>query len=284
MRKNLTQMQGPPVFVISCGEGINGEQLLKSALVQFPDYRCQITKIAHVKRKEQVEKAVNEAVESGAVIVHTLVSDEIRAYLESFASKKQVPSVDAMGPLLDILSEKLNSQPICEPGRFRRFNQVDMNRVNAIEFAVSHDDGVNPQDLDQAEIILVGVSRSGKTPLSMYLAFQGWKVANVPVVVDLPMIEELLGADKRRVIALFIDAEQLMSHRRIRRGRMGIENTGIDYSSASGVFKEVEAVRKLYRQNRFTMINVSNKPIESSAEEVLSIIKRRFSDGGHKRT
>jgi hypothetical protein len=282
MKKNLTQKQGPPVFVISCGEGINGEQLLKSALVQFPDYRCQLKKIAHVKRKEQVEKAVLEALEVGGIILHTLVSDDIRAHLESFAAKHNISAIDAMGPLLDILSEKFNEKPICEPGRFRRFNQVDMNRINAIEFAVSHDDGVNPHDLEQAEIILVGVSRSGKTPLSMYLAFQGWKVANVPVVVDLPLIEELLLVDKRRVIALFIDTEQLMSHRRIRRGRVGMDNTGIDYSSASGVFKEVEAVRKLYRQNRFTMINVSNKPIESSAEEVVSIIKRRFPGGAHK--
>ncbi|MGE4519818.1 MAG: pyruvate, water dikinase regulatory protein [Desulfobacteraceae bacterium] len=283
MKKNLTQMQGPPVFVISCGEGINGEQLLKSALVQFPDYRCQIKKVAHVKRKEQVEKAVQEAVEAGAIIVHTLVSDEIRAHLESYAAKFSISVIDAMGPLLDILSEKMNVKPICEPGRFRRFNQVDMNRINAIEFAVSHDDGVNPHDLEQAEIILVGVSRSGKTPLSMYLAFQGWKVANVPIVVDLPLIDELLAADKRRVVALFIDSEQLMSHRRIRRSRVGMDNTGIDYSSASGVFREVEAVRKLYRQNRFTMINVSNKPIESSAEEVISIITRRFPGGAHKR-
>ncbi|MCB9481817.1 MAG: kinase/pyrophosphorylase [Desulfobacteraceae bacterium] len=282
MKKNFTQKQGPPVFVISCGEGINGEQLLKSALVQFPDYRCQLKKIAHVKRREQVEKAVLDALEVGGIILHTLVSDDIRAHLESFASKHNIAVIDAMGPLLDILSEKFNTKPICEPGRFRRFNQVDMNRINAIEFAVSHDDGVNPHDLEQAEIILVGVSRSGKTPLSMYLAFQGWKVANVPVVVDLPLIEELLYVDKRRVIALFIDAEQLMSHRRIRRGRVGMDNTGIDYSSASGVFKEVEAVRKLYRQNRFTMINVSNKPIESSAEEVVSIIKRRFPGGAHK--
>ncbi|MDY0132096.1 MAG: pyruvate, water dikinase regulatory protein [Desulforegulaceae bacterium] len=283
MKKSLTQIQGPPVYIVSCGEGINGEQLLKSALVQFPDFRFQIKRIIHVKRKEQVEKTVIEAVDAGAILVHTLVSDEVRDHLEEFASRFTLPVFDAMGPLLDMLSEKLNTKPINEPGRFRRFNQVDMNRINAIEFAVSHDDGINPHDLDKAEIILVGVSRSGKTPLSMYLAFQGWKVANVPVVVELPLIEELLLADKKRIVALFIDAEQLMSHRRIRRQRVGVGNTGVDYSSSSGVFREVEAVRKLYRQNRFTMINVSNKPIESSAEEVVSIIKRRFPGGAHKR-
>lgn len=156
-----------------------------------------------------------------------------------------------------------------------------MNRIHAIEFAVSHDDGVNPHDLGKAEIILVGVSRSGKTPLSMYLAFQGWKVANVPVVPDFPLMDELLKMDRKRVVALFIDSEQLMSHRRIRRNRIGMD-TGLDYTSASGVLREVESVRKMYRKNKFTMINVSNKPIESSAEEVISIIEKRFPNGAHK--
>jgi regulator of PEP synthase PpsR (kinase-PPPase family) len=273
---------GPPVYVVSCGEGINGEQLTRSALVQFPDFRCELKKVAHVKREDQVDKIVNEAKESDGIILHTVVSNHIRAYLESLAKKEGVPVFDAMGPVLDILSERLDTEPLCEPGRFRKFNQVDMNRINAIEFAVSHDDGLNPQDLDKAEIILIGVSRSGKTPLSMYLAFQGWKVSNVPIVPEFPLIDELLKADKKRVVALFIDSEQLMSHRRIRRSRVGLD-TGIEYSSASGVFNEVETVRKLYRKNRFSMINVSNKPIESSAEEVISIIKRRFPDGAHKR-
>lgn len=278
----LTQKQGPPLYVISCGEGINGEQLIKSALVQFPDFRCSVKKISHVKRMDQVDRAIEEVAAAGGVILHTLVSNDIRAHLERKASERDISVVDGMGPVLDILAEKLNSKPLCEPGRFRRFNQVDMNRIHAIEFAVSHDDGVNPHHLDNAEIILVGVSRSGKTPLSMYLAFQGWKVANVPIVPDIPLIDELLQVDRKRVVALFIDSEQLMAHRRIRRRRLGMD-TGMDYSSASGVFKEVESVRKMYRQHKFTMINVSNKPIETSAEEVVSIIKRRFPDGAHRR-
>ncbi len=277
-----TRKQGLSIYVLSCGEGINGEQLVKSALVQFPDFRCRLKKISHVKKIDQVEKAVEEAVKEKALIFHTIVSEEIRKYLEKYAKDKNITTIDGMGSILDTLSEKLKCKPLCEPGRFRKFNQVDMNRINAIEFAVSHDDGVNPHDLDKAEIILVGVSRSGKTPLSMYLAFQGWKVANVPVVNGIPFIDDLLKADKKRVVALFIDPEQLMSHRRIRRSKLGLD-TGMDYSSASGVFKEVESIRKSYRKHRFTMINVSNKPIESSAEEVISIIMRRFPEGAHKR-
>lgn len=280
--KKIVLKSGPPVYVVSCGEGINGEQLTRSALVQFPDFRCKLKKAAHVKREDQVEKIVKEAKENDGIIIHTVVSDHIRGYLEAFAKSQGVPAFDAMGPVLDILSEKLNSKPLCEPGRFRKFNQVDMNRINAIEFAVAHDDGLNPQDLDKAEIILIGVSRSGKTPLSMYLAFQGWKVSNIPIVPEFPLMDELLGADKKRVVALFIDSEQLMSHRRIRRSRIGLD-TGIEYSSASGVFNEVETVRKLYRKNKFSMINVSNKPIESSAEEVISIVTSRFPEGAHKR-
>ncbi|MGM0418971.1 MAG: pyruvate, water dikinase regulatory protein [Thermodesulfobacteriota bacterium] len=274
--------RGLQIFVLSCGEGINGEQLVKSAMVQFPDHRYHLKRFSHIKTKEQIERAVEAAADAGGMIMHTIVSNDIRAFLEKCALKNSVPTVDGMGTVMDILSEKLNTKPAFEPGKFRKFNQVDMNRINAIEFAVSHDDGVNSHELDKAEIILVGVSRSGKTPLSMYLSFQGWKVANVPIVPEMPLIDELLEADKKRVVALFIDSEQLMSHRRIRRGRMGMDS-GVDYSSASGVFSEVESVRKLYRKNRFTMINVSNKPIESSAEEVASIIRKRFPDGPHKR-
>ena len=274
--------QVPDIYVLSCGQGINGEQLARSALVQFPRVRSKVVKIPHVLRAQQVTDTLDRVEAAGGIIAHTIVDPVLRGLLVSESEKRKIPSIDLMGPVIDTFESVFGEAPICEPGRYRKFNQVDMDRVTAIEFAVGHDDGLNPQDLAKAEIVLVGLSRSGKTPLSMYLSVLGWKVANVPVVIGIPLPAELMAINRKRVIALYIDPEQLISHRQIRRRRMGL-NEDMAYAGKGEIFREVDAARELYRRHGFASINVSNKPIESSAEEVVELIERRFPDGGHKR-
>lgn len=270
----------PPVYVLSCGQGINGEQLIRSALVQFKDSRCRVVKIPNLTTPELVTEAIKK-VEDNAVIAHTLVDPESRACVKEACAEREIISVDLMGDSLRALEAALGSSPAGEPGRYRRFNQINMDRVAAIEFTVAHDDGLNPQDLHEAEIVLVGLSRSGKTPLSMYLSVHGWMVANIPIVIDIPLPEELLAINRKRIVALYIDPEQLTAHRQIRKKRLGIlDDDG--YSGKREIYREVDAVRELYRKYGFATINVSNKPIESSAEEVIAIIEKRFPRGAHK--
>lgn len=273
--------QGRPVYVLSCGQGINGEQLIRSALVQFPGIRSRVVKIPNLVTFQLVQEALDKVAGEDGIIAHTLVDPASRAYVEEECRKRGIHAVDLMGKSLETLEAAFGEEPLGEPGLFRKFNQINMDRVAAIEFTVAHDDGFNPQDLHLAEIVLVGLSRSGKTPLSMYLSVHGWMVANIPIVIGIPLPEELLAINRKRIIALYIDPEQLASHRQIRRKRLGILDDDA-YSGKREIYREVDAVRELYRRHSFATINVSNKPIESSAEEVIEIIEKRFPAGAHK--
>ena len=132
-----------------------------------------------------------------------------------------------------------------------------------------------PDGWSQAEIVLVGVSRVGKTPLSMYLSVRGWKVANVPLVSEVPPLPELLAVDPRRVIGLTISPGQLVDHRQKRQRRLGVASQGA-YTNPVDLFDEVESARKFYRRHGFAVIDVTDKPIEESADEVISLMTRRL--------
>jgi regulator of PEP synthase PpsR (kinase-PPPase family) len=146
---------------------------------------------------------------------------------------------------------------------------------------VAHDDGKKPEDLASADIVIIGVSRCGKTPLSMYLAVYGWKVANVPIVKDIPLPEELYKIDRRRVMALTIDQEHLLEHRKRRKVRMGTIGT-TDYTKPSAIFEELEAARRIYREGGFHMVTVTDKSIEIIADEIITFLTRSRKEGRRK--
>jgi regulator of PEP synthase PpsR (kinase-PPPase family) len=141
---------------------------------------------------------------------------------------------------------------------------------------MAHDDGKNIQGWPQAEIVLVGVSRVGKTPLSMYLAVRGWKVANVPLVPDVSPPSKLFELDRRRVVGLTIEAGQLIDHRQQRQRSLGVSGAGSAYVDPAKMYEEVETARKLYRRNGFAIVNITDKPIEESADEVIALVTRRL--------
>jgi len=272
-----------PVYVVSCGEGINGEQIAQSALVQFKDNRMPVKKVPHIREKHQIADIIKKAVNNSGIIVHSIVDSEIRQELIEQGKKHGVRTVDIMGQLLGALCEKQKQKPMGQPGLYRQYNQVDMNQVRAIEYAIAHDDGIGSSKLRDAEIVIVGVSRAGKTPLSMYLAVLGWKVANVPLVPGVPLPEEIYNIDKRRVIALTINSQQLLEHRSIRQKRMG-KSFISGYSSMEDIIEEVKQARQIYRKAGFSVIDVSSKPIETSADEIIDKISRRFKEQSHKRS
>jgi [pyruvate, water dikinase]-phosphate phosphotransferase / [pyruvate, water dikinase] kinase len=187
----------PTVYILSGGSGTSGEQVVHTILAQFPDEAVRLVTIPHLRYKEQLNDILTRATQSGAIVVHTLVEPHLREYLVEEARRKGVEAIDLMGPLIERLSDVLGIQPKGEPGLFRRLNQPYYDRVAAIDFAMAHDDGRNPGEWGQAEIVLVGVSRSGKTPLSLYLSVLGWKVANVPVVPGLKLPEGSISTGKR---------------------------------------------------------------------------------------
>jgi regulator of PEP synthase PpsR (kinase-PPPase family) len=215
------------------------------------------------------------------MIVHTMVNTFLRRKIIEICAEFGVREIDLMGKLADYLDETLNITPLMHPGLYRQINQQYFDRIESIEFTLSHDDGMSPERLNNAEIILTGVSRAGKTPLSVYLAMYGWKVANVPLVNGITPPEELFNVDSQRVFGLHISASQLIAHRTKR--LQGWNNHQIDsYIDERQVREEIRKAMFVFDRGGFTVINVSNKPIESTANEILNIMSQRFPYGGRK--
>jgi len=270
-RKRRTAVP-PPIYVVSGGVGASGEQLVQTVLAQFPDNHVPVITMGNVRHLTQIKRVVAQAKQSGGTIAHTLVDDRLRRTLIDLARAEDVSAFDLMGPLLSHLETVLNREAVGQPGLYRQFHRAYFERVSAIEFTMAHDDGQHPAGWPQADIVLTGVSRAGKTPLSMYLAVLGWKVANVPLMPEVPPPPELFKLDRRRVIGLTIRPDQLIVFREQRYSRLGVP-VPIDYINPRQIGAEVQAALKVFRRGRFTVIDVTDKPIETSADEIIKWIE-----------
>lgn len=264
-----------PIYIISGGTGASGLQLVNTVLAQFPGFEVPVVAKAHVNSITQLQDVLDQSEQTGGIIVHTLVDTLLRNSMNSLGSKHSVHVIDLMGVLMEHLSEMLESNPVCRPGLYHSLNKRYFDRVEAIEFSIAHDDGLNPQDLAKAEIVLAGVSRVGKTPLAMYLAMQGFKTANVPLVPGQSPLPELDQVDPGRVIGLTIDETRLVSHRKDRKEKLRLDRHS-GYSDLKMIFDELEQARKIFRQKGYSVIDITDKPLETSADEIVKIITRRF--------
>lgn len=253
---------------------------MHTVLAQFPDSRVPVITIGNVRQAEQIAQAVEEARSKGGTIVYTLVDRELNEVLVEMAAAAGVTAIDLMGPLLSHLAQVLGREPLGQPGLYRQLHKDYFDRVAAIEYTMAHDDGKDPAAWDRAEILLVGVSRTGKTPISLYLSVLGWKVANLPLVPGVSPPEELFRLDPRRVIGLTIEPGQLLLHRQQRQRRLGA-TIHSPYVDPETVFEELEEARRFFRKHGFAVIDVTDRPIESSADEVIRRISR-FSKPPHR--
>ncbi len=273
-KKTSRNKGGPaPIHIVSGGSGASGLQIVETALAQFPALQVPVVVRNHVRSLGQVESAVKEAAADGGTLVHTLVDSGLRDALVRLAGRRGVVAIDLMGPLLEQVAGQTGAKPLEQPGLYRKLRKDYFDRVEAIDFAVSHDDGNKPETIPAADIVIVGVSRCGKTPLSMYLAVRGWKVANVPIVKGVPLPGSVFRVDRRRVIGLSIDCRQLLEYRKRREEQMGMVGMST-YSSPSAVLEELATAGSICRENGFDVVDVTNKPIEIIADEVVRCVSR----------
>lgn len=270
-------LKAAPVFIVSGGTGASGLQLVNTILAQFPGLNVPVVTKAHVKDVEDLHEVLGSAGKSGGIVVHTLVDSHLRNMFNSLGVTYGVFVVDLMGALIDRLTSILGTEPVCRPGLYRSLNREYFDRVDAIEFSMDHDDGQGMQDISGADIVLLGASRVGKTPLAMYLAMKGYKTANVPLVSGQMSPESIMGVDAGRVIGLLIDAERLAAFRRERKEKLGLPGHD-DYSDLRKIFNELEQARIFFKKKGYAVIDVTDKPLETSADEVMKIITRRFGE------
>ncbi len=259
------------LYIVSGGMGTSAEGLVRTALAQFQGVDLPVVIIPRVRRAAQVRKAVETACAGGGLIIHTFVNEPLRRLLVNLANERGLIAVDLMGPLLDRLAAVLGQPPVGQPGLYRMQAHEYFQRIEAIEFTVDHDDGRKPHELKLADIVLVGISRVGKTPLSIYLSMQGWKVANVPLMRQIPPPPELFRISRGRVVALVIDPAQLITFRQRRHARLGA-SFKLDYADLETVEEEASYARRVIQQGGFPVVDVTDRPIEESASEVLSLV------------
>jgi len=268
------------IVIVSGGAGASAEQVVHTVLAQFPSATLPVVTVANVRSIQQIRDVVDQVRAHGGFIVHTLVDGALRDAMNSFGNDSGIVTIDLMGELLDTLGAVLGQEPLGEPGLYRQLNREYFERVAAIEFSMAHDDGRNTHELDRADIVLLGVSRVGKTPLSMYLSVLGWKVANVPFIKDQPLPGEVFEIERGRVIGLAIDPQRLINHRKIRHERIAGTQPST-YMDPGMIFEELEQSRRLFRQKGFSVIDISNKPLETSADEIIALISKRLSQQRH---
>jgi len=263
------------VYVVSGGVGASGEQLVRTALAQFPAQETELEVIPRVRSREKIEEITARAAQDGGLVVHTMVNDELRQVLAEQLEQLGIPSVDLMGELMSQFSQLLGKAPSGVPGLYRQLHHSYFERVEAIDYSLEHDDGIDPPGWPNADVLLIGPSRTGKTPISMYLAVAGWKTANYPIVPGIHLPPELDDLKPAKVIGLTIDPVRLKTHRTQRQKRLGTLERESEYTDLRKIFEELDSAEKFYRKAGYRQVDVTDKPIESCAAEILRLIPNR---------
>ena len=260
------------IFIVSDGTGVTAEQSLRAALTQFADTEVRLDRRPGVRDEARAREVIEEASQVNGLVVHTVVSKDLRRALVEIGRLYNVEVIDLMGPLLARLTDRFASSPSERPGLFRELNAHYFQRIEAMEFAFRHDDGQRVHELDKAEIILVGVSRTFKTPLSIYLAFRGWLVGNVPIVLNLPVPDVLFDLPDDKVFALSTSARRLAALRSVRHQHLG-GSTGL-YAEFNYVQQELAyAMQAFEKRPKWRIVDVTDKPIEEIASEILDALR-----------
>lgn len=260
------------VYIISDGTGKTAEGALQSAMAQFGQVNVKINIRSHIHTDFEIKNVLEEAKVNKGFVVHTIVSKRLRDRILILGRLYDVETIDLMGPLLAQLSRQLDYSPVETPGMFRKLNRSYFQRIEAMEFAFRHDDGQRVEEIDKGEIVLLGVSRTFKTPLSIYLAFKGWRVANVPIILNIDPPEILNNLKGLHVFGLTTFARNLSELRSVRDHYLG-GSTG-SYSDLEYVSDELKYAKKIFRGiEGCSIIDVTNKPIEEIASDILERIK-----------
>lgn len=267
-------MHSPIVFIVSDSVGETAEFVVRAAASQFDSGQCEIRRISHVQDIVVIQEVVDTAKHIGAIVAFTLVLPELREYMVQAASSVGIRAVDIMGPMLEAFERIVGQPPRRKAGLVHQLDDDYFRRVEAIEFAVKYDDGRDARGLARADIVLVGVSRTSKTPVSMYLAHKQLKVANVPLVPEIQPTPELFQIDPKKIVGLTIQAEKLNRIRTERLRVLGLSSEAT-YASPERIATELAYAEGLMRRLGCKVIDVGDKAVEETAGLILEYYANR---------
>jgi len=266
----MIDLTKPVIFVVSDGRGDTCQQLLKAALVQFEGQPHEVVRWPEVRTAEQVAMVLGAAATQNATVFYTLVSDETRKAIKRGANMLMVPIVDLLGPSFSALYDVFKSKPAATPGLFYDSDRERFDRHAAIDFTLKHDDGQRAEELGEADVVIVGVSRASKSTTCFYLAYQGVKAANVPLIADQQPPEELRRLDPAKVVGLRHNVTRLMTVREARAAHLSRAHTGY-YVDKREIMREVRHANHLMDTYGWHTINASYMAVEEIAKEIVRL-------------
>lgn len=257
------------IYVLSDSVGGTASNITNAALSQFPDVQCNYKIFSFIREKDQLMCILKKAQEANAVILHTFVEKELISTIHDFCFEHELTCFDILNPIIKEIRARTNIEPQFKPGAMHKLDEDYFDRIGAMEFAVTYDDGKDPKGFLEADIVILGISRTSKTPLSIYLANQNYKVANLPLMPESEIPKELWQVDPKKIVGLTNDESKLSSIRKERMISYGM-NPDTPYSSKERIQKEIKYAEDLYKKLGCQIINVSNKSIEETAAIIVN--------------
>ena len=261
------------VYQVSDSTGETLDRIFLAIKAQFSNFNCKTIHYSFTRTNNQIEKIISKSkTEKNVIILYTIVDKNLAKYIVDETKKNNIPCFEVLGSLITDFSKLLKQEATRKPSGQHVLDDEYYKRIEAVQFTMSHDDGKKISDLDNSDVILVGISRTSKTPTSIYLANRGYKVTNIPLVPDKDMPTQLIESSKNTcVIGLVCDATRLLDVRRNRIQSMHEDRPG-DYTSEKKIFHELENSKKLFKKYNWPIIDVTRKSVEETAASIIKIL------------
>jgi len=260
------------IYIISDSTGETAQLVARAAISQFSSDLLKIKLFAHIESIKDIKGILEKIEKNNSIIVYTLIKPDLRRFLREESEKNSVNSFDIMGPIIENVEKLSGLSPRLEPGLIRKYDKEYFKRMEAMEFAVKYDSCQRNLDLSLADLIILGVSRTSKTPLSMYLAHKGVKVANIILDFEIEPPREIFNLPKEKIVGLSIAPNKLIEIRTGRLKTLGLSADSV-YANHDRVRKELNFAENIYKKVGCSVININNKAIEDIATEILKILK-----------
>jgi regulator of PEP synthase PpsR (kinase-PPPase family) len=267
------KMKKSYIYIVSDSLGETAEKVTMAAIEQFGNVNYEIIKVPYITQTDQIEDIINEAKGKNSIIMFTLVVKKLRKLLINECEKNGILYNDIMRPILMDLEVLLDKDPILKPGIIYKLDDEYFDRIEAIEFAVKYDDGKDVRGVRKSDIVIIGISRTSKTPLSMYMANKNLKVINIPLVPEVAVPQEIFDVDPKKVFGLINTPEKLNEIRTERLKVLGLKNTS-SYASMDRIIEELKFAHRVYNKIGCKVIDVSNKAVEETANIILEELKK----------
>ena len=261
------------VYQVSDSTGATLDRIFLAIKAQFSNFDCKTIHYSFTRTKNQIDKIISRSkLEKNIIILYTIVDDELAKYMVEEAKKNNIPSFEVLGNLISEFSKLLKQEATRLPSGQHALDKEYYRRIEAVQFTMSHDDGKIINDLEKSDVILVGISRTSKTPTSIYLANRGYKVSNIPIIPSKSLPERLIQSSKKTfVVGLVCDASRLLDVRRNRIQSMH-EDRPSNYTNEQDILNELENSKKLFKKHNWPIIDVTRKSVEEAAASIIKTL------------